>query len=207
MTQGPLDFSADLDTSSMLDLGSLLLPNIPGLEVDLDLDPRSGRGKSVSLHLNMTIAEVQVFAAAINEDLWADMRDAITSGLREQKVDCSVELGRFGTEIHAVMPTVDLDGNSHIQPIRFVGVRGSRWLLRVVISGDGALSTSQVSADAVAEIDDVVSRLVVNRGDAPIPPGDRLELRSPTSPSDATAENIALDVNGNNRFENFHIRL
>lgn len=191
----------------MLDLGSLLLPNIPGLEVDLDLDPRSGRGKSVSLHLNMTIAEVQVFAAAVNEDLWAEMRDAISSGLREQKVDCSVELGRFGTEIHAVMPTVDLDGNTHIQPIRFVGVRGSRWLLRVVISGDGALSTSPVSADAVAEIDDVVSRLVVNRGDAPIPPGDRLELRSPTSPSDTSAENIPLDVNGNNRFENFHIRL
>ena len=60
MTQGPLEFSSDLDTSSMLDLGAVFLPNIPGLEVHLDLDPRSGKGKSVSLHLNMTIAEVQI---------------------------------------------------------------------------------------------------------------------------------------------------
>ena len=93
MTQGPLEFHAELDTSFMLDLGALFLPNIPGLEVHLDLDPRSGVGKSVSLHLNMTIAEVQVFAAAANEDPWASMRDAIVSGLREQKVDT---LKRYG---------------------------------------------------------------------------------------------------------------
>jgi hypothetical protein len=60
MTQGPLEFSSEVDTSSMLNLGAVFLPNIPGLEVHLDLDPRSGVGKSVSLHLNMTIAEVQV---------------------------------------------------------------------------------------------------------------------------------------------------
>ena len=92
MTHGPLDLTKEIDTSSMLDLGALILPNIPGLEVHLDLDPRSGIGKSVSLHLNMTIAEVQVFAAALNEDPWATMRDAIVSGLREQKVDCTLEM-------------------------------------------------------------------------------------------------------------------
>ena len=74
MNQGPFEFSSEIDTSSMLNLGAVFLPNIPGLEVHLDLDPRSGIGKSVSLHLNMTIAEVQIFAAAINEDLWASMR-------------------------------------------------------------------------------------------------------------------------------------
>lgn len=205
MTQGPLDFHPDLDTSSMLDLGALFLPNIPGLEVDLDLDARSGRGKSVSLHLNMTIAEVQVFAAATNEDLWADMRDAIASGLREQKVECAVELGRFGTEIHAVMPTVDLDGNAHIQPVRFVGVRGPRWLLRVVISGDGALVSS--SNAAVTEIDDVVSGLVVNRGDAPIPPGERLELRSPQPLDQEDSQDGFIETKENLKYSNFHIRL
>ena len=157
MTQGPMEFHAELDTSFMLDLGALFLPNIPGLEVHLDLDPRSGVGKSVSLHLNMTIAEVQVFAAAANEDPWASMRDAIVSGLREQKVDCTIEMGRFGTEIHAVMPTVDLDGNAHVQPVRFVGVRGSRWLVRVVISGDGALVHANQENHALVEIDEVIS--------------------------------------------------
>ena len=206
MTQGPLEFSSDLDTSSMLDLGAVFLPNIPGLEVHLDLDPRSGKGKSVSLHLNMTIAEVQIFAAALNDDLWATMRDAITSGLRDQKVDCSVEMGRFGTEIHAVMPTVDLDGNAHVQPVRFVGVRGSRWLVRAVISGDGALVVEQPNADAGPDIDDVISQLVINRGEDPLPPGERLALRSPSAPTDDFSQGSKSDSN-ETKFGNFHIQL
>ena len=206
MKQGPLEFSSEVDTSSMLDLGAVFLPNIPGLEVHLDLDPRSGKGKSVSLHLNMTIAEVQIFAAAVNDDLWATMRDAITSGLRDQKVDCSVEMGRFGTEIHAVMPTVDLDGNAHVQPVRFVGVRGTRWLVRAVISGDGALVVEQPNADAGPDIDDVISQLVINRGEDPLPPGERLALRSPSAPTDDFSQGSQSDSN-QTKFGNFHIQL
>lgn len=168
----------------MLDLGSLLLPNVPGLEVHLDLDVRTGNGKSVSLHLDMSIAEVQVFAAATNEDLWGEMRDAITARLREQQVDCQVVEGRFGTEVQAVMPTADLDGNAHVQPVRFVGIRGSRWFIRVVISGDGALSTASESI----EIDDVIGQLVVHRGNDPKAPGERLLLRAPTKDSKPTSE-------------------
>lgn len=207
MNQGPFELSAEIDTSSMLDLGAVFLPNIPGLEVHLDLDPRSGLGKSVSLHLNMTIAEVQVFAAAANEDPWASMRDAIVSGLREQKVDCTVEMGRFGTEIHAVMPTVDLDGNAHVQPVRFVGVRGSRWLVRAVISGDGALPATQHSNDAGPDIDDVISKLVINRGEEPFPPGERLALRSPSANDAESAQANHRDAKGNFNFGNFHIQL
>jgi hypothetical protein len=207
MTQGPLEFHAELDTSFMLDLGALFLPNIPGLEVHLDLDPRSGEGKSVSLHLNMTIAEVQVFAAAANEDPWASMRDAIVSGLREQKVDCTIEMGRFGTEIHAVMPTVDLDGNAHVQPVRFVGVRGSRWLVRVVISGDGALVHANQENHALVEIDEVISKLVINRGEDPKPPGERLALRGPVESSDASAPSSPADSTDSFNFGNFHIQL
>jgi len=204
MNQGPMEFSAELDTSAMLDLGAVFLPNIPGLEVHLDLDPRSGKGKSVSLHLNMTIAEVQIFAASVNEDLWATMRDSIASGLRDQKVDCTVEMGRFGTEIHAVMPTVDLDGNAHVQPVRFVGVRGSRWLVRAVISGDGALLGGQPNAGP--DIDEVISQLVINRGDEPIPPGERLALRSPSAPNGELSQASQSDSN-ETKFGNFHIQL
>ena len=200
------EFSKDVDASAMLDLGALLLPNIPGLEVHLDLDPRSGIGKSVSLHLNMTIAEVQVFAAATNEDSWASMRDAIVSGLQEQQVDCSVEMGRFGTEIHAVMPTVDLDGNVHVQPVRFLGVRGSRWLVRVVISGDGALDLDH-NPIGVSEINDVIAQLVVNRGEEPLPPGERLALRSPDMEGDSDKQPVQENTSGDFKFGNFQVRL
>ncbi len=176
---GPFDHSAETDTSEMLDLGHLFLPNVPGLEVHLDLDPRTGNGKAVSLHLNMSIAEVQVFASAANEDLWGNMRDAIAAGLQEQLVACQIESGRFGTEVRAVMPIVDLDGNTHVAPVRFVGIRGSRWFMRVVISGDGALDTTTTDTAAWSEIDEVISLLVVARGEQPMAPGERLWLRSP----------------------------
>ena len=189
MTQGPFDSSSAPDTSDMLDLGPLLLPNVPGLEVHLDLDVRAGIGKSVSLHIDMSIAEVQVFAAATNEDLWGEMRNAIAAGLREQDVDCQIVEGRFGTEVRTVMPTVDLDGNAHVQPVRFVGIRGSRWFLRVVISGDGAIANTQVPC----EIDDVIAQIVVHRGSEPQAPGERLWLRSPNSNSAPATEDPAQD--------------
>jgi len=195
MTQGPFDSSSAPDTSEMLDLGPLLLPNVPGLEVHLDLDVRTGNGKSVSLHLDMSIAEVQVFAAATNEDHWGDMRNAIAAGLREQDVDCQVVEGRFGTEVRAVMPTVDLDGNAHVQPVRFVGIRGSRWFLRVVISGDGAIVTSQIP-----EIDNVIAQIVVHRGSEPQAPGERLWLRSPNANSAPATEDQS-------KFGHVHISL
>jgi hypothetical protein len=207
MTQGPLELATEMDVSSMLNLGALYLPNIPGLEVHLDLDPRTGIGKSVSLHLNMSIAEVQIFAAAVNEDLWASMRDAISSGLREQKVDCTVELGPFGTEIHAVMPTVDLDGNVHVQPVRFVGARGSRWLVRAVISGDGALPGAQTNETTDSQIDEVISKLVINRGDEPLPPGERLALRSPSDSNEQPANSKTIGSSEDFKFGNFHIQL
>lgn len=200
MMQGPVDSSNAPDTSEMLDLGPLLLPNVPGLEVHLDLDVRTGNGKSVSMHLNMSIAELQVFAAATNEDLWGDMRNAIATGLREQEVDCQVVEGRFGTEVRTIMPTVDLDGNAHVQPVRFVGIRGSRWFLRVVISGDGAISNTQ----APCEIDDVIAQIVVHRGKDPQAPGERLWLRSPTAAS-ALANEVPTQDHA--KFGHVHISL
>jgi hypothetical protein len=115
-------------------------------------------------------------------------------------------MGRFGTEIHAVMPTVDLDGNAHVQPVRFVGARGSRWLVRAVISGDGALPKAQHNSDTGPDIDEVISKLVVNRGEEPLPPGERLALRSPSEPSDAS-RNPTQDDSNNMKFGNFHIQL
>jgi hypothetical protein len=165
----------------------------------------------------MTIAEIQVFAAAMDEDPWASMRDAIVSGLRDQKVDCTLELGRFGTEIHAVMPTVDLDGNAHVQPVRFVGVRGSRWLVRAVISGDGALALAHPNAMADAEIDEVISKLVINRGEDPVPPGERLAMRSPDMNNqnvksadlnhNEVSQSDPVEANDNFKFGKFHIQL
>jgi hypothetical protein len=101
------------------------------------------------------------------------------------------------------MPTVDLDGSAHVQPVRFIGIRGTRWLMRIVVSGDGALTNSAETAAAVSEIDLLISQLVVARGEEPLAPGERLWLRSP----DAIATESQDQVSNNAKYGNFHIQL
>lgn len=160
--------------SDHLDLGAVRLPNLEGLAVDIDLDPRTGLGKAFSLDFVNSIASIQVFAAPASEDLWPEVRDSIVLGLREQKVDCDVVMGDFGTEVNCVMPTVDLDGNAYVHPVRFLAINGDRWMLRVVVSGDAA-----VQGDAQTKLNQALAEIEVVRGDEPMPPGQRLEIKVP----------------------------
>jgi len=75
-----------------------------------------------------------------------------------------------------------------------------------VISGDGALLSGHPNPDAVPDIDEVISQLVINRGDEPIPPGERLALRSPSAPTEDSSQGSQSDSN-DAKFGNFHIQL
>jgi hypothetical protein len=75
-----------------------------------------------------------------------------------------------------------------------------------VISGDGALVVEKPNADAGPVIDDVISQLVINRGEDPIPPGERLALRSPSTPTGDLSQGSQSDSN-DTKFGNFHIQL
>ena len=117
---------------------------------------------------------VQAFAAARYEDHWPEMRDDIVNSLTAQGVEINVELGPFGTEIHSVMPMVDDAGGSVIAPVRFLGVNGDRWYLRLVISGDGA-----ITGERSREVDNVISQLVIHRGNDAMSPGEPLPIVLP----------------------------
>jgi hypothetical protein len=173
----------DIESVDFLDLGAVRIPSLPGLAVDIDLDPRSGTGKAFTLNYENSIASIQVFAAAANEDLWPATRDSIVQGLRDQKVECAVVLGKFGTEVTCTMPTVDLDGNAYVHPVRFIGISGSRWLQRIVVSGDAA-----VDGLAQAGLDLVLEKIDVHRGEQPMAPGQRMEISIPGSQEIALGE-------------------
>jgi hypothetical protein len=77
----------------------------------------------------------------------------------------------------------------------------------VVISGDGALLGTHATGETRSEIDDVISKLVVNRGEEPLPPGERLVLQSPHRKRDELPLMNQSDSNGNFNFGGFHIQL
>jgi len=175
----------DSNSFDYLDLGAVSIPSLPGLAVDINLDPRSGIGKAFTLNYENSLASIQVFASAAREDLWPSVRDSIVQGLRDQKVDCEVVLGVFGTEVVCVMPTVDIDGNSYVHPVRFIGISGPRWMQRVVVSGDAA-----VDGKAQAKLDLALSKILVHRGEEPMSPGQRMEIAIPGSKEISVEEEV-----------------
>ena len=84
-------------------------------------------------------------------------------------------IGSFGTELIAEVASADEQGQAIAKRhLKFVGIDGPRWFLRVVISG--AALTDPAASGAV---DDVIRGLVVNRGDSPMPPRELLALSMP----------------------------
>lgn len=158
----------------IIDLGCLQIPAIDDLEIQVDVDTASNNIVSISLVLPHSVASVQVFAAATNEDSWPSVREAIVAGLSEQHVECTIELGNFGTEIHCVMPTLNDDGSTVVQPIRFVGIDGPRWFLRAAVGGDAA-----VFPEALAKMDEVLKSIDVVRGEHAMAPGEPLVFSLP----------------------------
>lgn len=174
MASGPLDSSSVPDDGTRLDLGCLRIAIVDGLEVRVDLDSVSHNAQAVSLFLGHSIISLQVFAAPRHEDLWPDIRDGIVHQLSLQGVESDVVMGRFGTEIHTVMPSIDFDGSSVVQSVRFLGVDGPRWFMRAVVTGDGSIQGQKYD-----DVDDVISNLVVHRGESPMGPGEHLPIIMP----------------------------
>ena len=182
MARGPYDSAAIPNDGTRLDLGSLRIPSAAELEVRVEFEQESMEPLSVSMILPHSIISLQAFASPKNEDTWPEVRDDVVAELERHGIETSVVLGEFGTEIHTVMPAQDDDGSTLVTPIRFIGVDGDRWFLRIVVSGAGTVD--EVSA---REVDDLIADLVVCRGDHPMSPGDPLPIVLPEG-SEADSE-------------------
>ena len=172
--RGPFDSSDMPNDGTRLDLGSLRIPSAPELEVRVELDPENHQPQSLSLILPHSIVSVQAFASAKYEDTWPSVRDDVVAELTKHGINTDVRLGVFGTEIHTVMPSQEIDGETIITPVRFLGFDGDRWFLRVVVSGAGAIDEA-----AALEVDDLIADIVVHRGHAAMSPGEPLPLTLP----------------------------
>jgi hypothetical protein len=74
----------------------------------------------------------------------------------------------------AKLPAGAPDGSQGYRAARFVGVDGPRWFLRGVFGGEAALDR-----EAAAGLEDLFRKIVVVRGENPMPPRDLLQLRLP----------------------------
>ena len=168
-TSGPWDV-ADLpeDGVERVDLGSLRIPIIEGVDVRVDVSPE---GRIVAATLSHAAGQMQVgvYAAPRTEGIWDEVRKEILGSIASQGGTGQEVRGTFGKEITARLPV-----QGGMQPARFVGVDGPRWFLRALLTGPAATDPGRGSA-----LEEALRQTVVVRGDDPMPVRDPLPMQLP----------------------------
>ncbi|NHW48982.1 DUF3710 domain-containing protein [Paenarthrobacter sp. MSM-2-10-13] len=172
--KGPLDIDEIENRDGYVDLGALLIAPAEGLQLRLEVEEATQRVVAVTMDLNGSSLQLQAFAAPRSEGLWDEIREQITQSVASQGGETEEVSGSFGTELVAKLPAEAADGSRGFRAARFMGVDGPRWFLRGVLGGQAALER-----DAAAGLEELFRKVVVVRGDNPMPPRELLQLRLP----------------------------
>lgn len=171
---GPRDGKDVESTKGYLDFGALLIPAAKGQKIRMDIDQKSKRVVSLTITIGQASIQLQAFSAPKSGGIWADVLEQIQESVTKQKGRVRILEGRFGKELHARVPTVLKDGRQGWRAARFIGFEGNRWFLRGVVGGRGAIDRK-----ASAGVEELFSRIIVVRGDDPLPPRELLKLKPP----------------------------
>jgi len=193
--RGPYDVTEAPPGVRRLDLGSLQVPAMEGVEVRVQANP-DGVVQQVVLVSGPNALQLSVFAAPRSEGIWEDVRTEIRKSLFNDGVAAEEGDGEYGIELRARVRTAE-----GLTDIRFVGVDGPRWMVRGVYQGPAALDPSQAGPLA-----DCLRELVVDRGQEAKPVREPLPLRLPKEFAEQAAaagdlgqvpvEGLAMPTNG-----------
>lgn len=185
---GPYDISEAPEGVARLDLGSLKVPAIEGVEVRVQANPDGAIQQVVLVHGGNAL-QLGVFAAPRSEGIWEDVRAEIRQSLLDDGVVAREVAGEYGVELRAQVRTPDGPTD-----IRFVGIDGPRWMVRGVYQGAAAVDPA--NAGPLAEC---LRGLVVDRGHEAKPVREPLALRLPKEVAEqagATVETPPADLAG-----------
>jgi Protein of unknown function (DUF3710) len=179
-TSGPWDEAdAPEDGIARIDLGSLRLPAVPGMELRVDVNAQQ-KVIGATVRLGESLLQVSAFAAPRAAGIWDDVRADLARSASGQGGRLREVEGPFGTELAgsvlAAPPAPP--GQPAPQPVRraarFLGVDGPRWFLRGMMSGPAA-----ESPEAAAQLEEAFRQIVVVRGSEPMPVREQLPLTLP----------------------------
>lgn len=173
--RGPFDVSEVDADDARLDLGSIQLVPVGGMQLRLELDESQETVVGAHALIGDSGVQLQAFAAPRTTGLWAEIREEIAQSIVAQGGTADIVQGPLGRELIARMPSRGADGRTVFQPVRFLGVDGPRWFLRGVISGTAAVEES--AAEPLVEI---MRSVVVVRGEEAMPPREVLPMQLPT---------------------------
>jgi len=166
--KGPYDITEAPRGVHRLDLGSLQIPAVDGVEVRVQADPDGTIQQVFLVHGNNQL-QLGVFAAPRSEGIWDEVRAEIRQSLAAEGAAPEEIPGEYGVELRARLRTPD--GHTDL---RFVGVDGPRWMVRGVFYGPAAMDPN-----AAGPLQECLHGLVVNRGKEAMPVREPLRLRLP----------------------------
>jgi hypothetical protein len=172
--QGPLDRSQVHSLNGRLDLGSLWITGVPGMELRLEIDEDSSQVVGATAVIAESALQLQAFAAPRTSGIWDSVRDELAQSIATSGGTAEESEGPLGTELRTRVPSAGPESGTVLAPARFMGVDGPRWFLRAVLTGRAAIE------DAAAEpLLEVLRRVVVVRGQEPMAPREILPLTLP----------------------------
>jgi len=185
--RGPWDARHAPDGVQRLDLGSLQIPAIEGVEVRVQANP-DGIVEQIVLVDGDSALQLGVFAAPRSEGIWDEVRAEIASAMASDGVAAREVTGPYGIELTARVNTPEGPAD-----VRFVGVDGPRWMVRALYQGAAAADPSREGSLGV-----VLSGLVVTRDSEARPVREALPLRLPKEMTEQAQAQAEADGDGTN---------
>ncbi|AYF76207.1 DUF3710 domain-containing protein [Nocardia yunnanensis] len=177
---GPFDYDDVADrleaiAEQRLDLGSVIVPVPPGGQLQVEMTP-DGTPQAVHLATQHGRITVAAYAAPKTAGQWRSVAADLAETLRKDGAQVSVVQGPWGRELHAVTQGADL---------RFIGVDGYRWMVRLVAAGPSGAADDNSPLVSAARA--VLGETVVRRGDEPLPVREPLPVVLPQELADQLA--------------------
>ncbi|MGO3796312.1 MAG: DUF3710 domain-containing protein [Pauljensenia sp.] len=173
-TPGPRTPDEVDTTSGYVDMGSLLIPAIPGMQLRTQVAPDGKTVLRALVVLGSSGIQISVAAAPRSGGVWDEVRDQIRTGMESDGATVVPSTTRYGEELLADMLVTLPDGSRATSRMRVIGREGPRWFVRIDVLGPAAQTL-----EAGAEIEKAIDRLVIVRDDLPRARLDLLPLHVP----------------------------
>ncbi len=178
---GPADSEGRGAPQGYVDLGSLYVPRLPGLQLRGKVGPDKTTLNRILLVLGSSGITVSVAAAPKSAGAWEELSGQISTSISAAGGQVTKSEGPFGQELNARIGVQLPDGTKGLTPLRVIGVEGPRWVLRIDVQGAAAAGNEEEAAAC----EDLIRSLIVNRGSEP---KIRFEILPLTLPKDAAAQ-------------------
>lgn len=188
---GPWDVSECPETKGLIDLGALRLRRRDEMQLRLPIEESSGTISTAIVQIGDSVLQLQVFAAPRTEGIWPEISNEITTSIRRQGGKVTETAGSYGKELLARIPRKVGNEPKRLESVRFIGIDGPRWFLRVVIHGPAVENRAKAEP-----LEDLLRDVVVVRGGHAMAPRDLLPLRLPSQARPAGQEADTGDDSG-----------